>query len=300
MGLQKRPKLSGAQRRKLQKPRQDKGPSLTYSEVASKRMAVVHKLHPDITLEKGQADLVSERLLKALDEDLSTSPIQFNNSTYSRGALWITCANEATSVWLRGTVTSMGSLWEGADLTVVESKELPKRPRVLVFVPEKDREKQKEGPILVRRGKQNPDLRVACWHLLSKKEQAGIGVTLSFSVDEVSFRSLLKSHLRAFYRLGSNGRSLVKGPKKHIEKIKELPQGIAYRISSAEVTSGQFGESIILNLADGQAIYLPNRVTEVYKRNLAFFASQKYAVIYEGEVDCGYIEPLQSFKVVEI
>ncbi|VEN54573.1 unnamed protein product [Callosobruchus maculatus] len=97
-----------------------------------------------------------------------------------------------------------------------------------------------------------------------------------------------------------NKRSLVKGPKKYIKKIKELPQGIAYRISSAEVTSGQFGESIILNLADGQAVYLPNRVTEVYRRNLAFFASQKYAVIYEGEVDCGYIEPLQSLKVIEI
>ncbi|VEN46728.1 unnamed protein product [Callosobruchus maculatus] len=94
-----------------------------------------------------------------------------------------------------------------------------------------------------------------------------------------------------------NKRSLV---KKHIKKVKELPQGIAYRITSAEVTSGQFGKSVILNLADGQAVYSPNRVTEVYKKNLALFGSQKYAVIYEGEMDCGYTEPLQSFKVIEI
>ncbi|VEN35377.1 unnamed protein product [Callosobruchus maculatus] len=193
------------------KPRQDKGPSLTYSEVASNRMAVVHRLHPDIILEKGQADLISERLLKVLDEDSSTSPIQFINSTYSGGALWITCANEATGVWLRGTVASMGSLWEGADLTVVESKDLPKRPRVLVFVPEKDLEKQKEGPILARLGKQNPDLRVACWHLLSKKEQAGKGVTLSFSIDEN-----VTSNCRF---LGRAGQLIFLRPRPHLNRV---------------------------------------------------------------------------------
>ncbi|KAJ8945557.1 hypothetical protein NQ318_020404 [Aromia moschata] len=46
--------------------------------------------------------------------------------------------NEAVSgfrmaTWLTTTVGALGSLWESADLTVVESKDLP-RPRVLVFV----------------------------------------------------------------------------------------------------------------------------------------------------------------------
>ncbi|VEN56440.1 unnamed protein product [Callosobruchus maculatus] len=80
------------------------------------------------------------------------------------------------------------------------------------------------------------------------------------------------------------------------KKIKELPRDRPFRITSAEVISGLFGESIVLHLEDGQAVYLPNRVTEVYKKNLGFFSSKKYAVIYEG-VDCGYTEPLQSFKV---
>ncbi|VEN55196.1 unnamed protein product [Callosobruchus maculatus] len=97
-----------------------------------------------------------------------------------------------------------------------------------------------------------------------------------------------------------NSRSLVKGPnKKQIKKIKELPRDRPFRITSAEVTSGLFGESIVLHLEDGQAVYLPNRATEVYKKNLGFFSSKKYAVIYEGPVDCGYAEPLQSFKVIE-
>ncbi|VEN48390.1 unnamed protein product [Callosobruchus maculatus] len=82
-----------------------------------------------------------------------------------------------------------------------------------------------------------------------------------------------------------------------LEKLNsQLPRDRPFRITSAEVISGLFGESIVLHLEDGQAVYLPNRVTEVYKKNLGFFSSKKYAVIYEGEVDCGYTEPLQSFK----
>jgi len=33
------------------------------------------------------------------------------------------------------TVSGLGELWEGAELTVVDSKDLPKRPRVIVRIP---------------------------------------------------------------------------------------------------------------------------------------------------------------------
>jgi hypothetical protein len=32
--------------------------------------------------------------------------------------------------------SGLGKLWEGAELTVVDSKELPKRPKVLVRIPD--------------------------------------------------------------------------------------------------------------------------------------------------------------------
>ena len=34
------------------------------------------------------------------------------------------------------TVSELGELWEGAELTIVDSKDLPKRPRVLVRIPD--------------------------------------------------------------------------------------------------------------------------------------------------------------------
>jgi hypothetical protein len=34
------------------------------------------------------------------------------------------------------TVSELGELWEEADLTVLDSKDLPKRPRVLVHIPD--------------------------------------------------------------------------------------------------------------------------------------------------------------------
>ena len=34
------------------------------------------------------------------------------------------------------TISGLGEWWEGAELTVVDSKDLPKRPRVLVRIPD--------------------------------------------------------------------------------------------------------------------------------------------------------------------
>jgi hypothetical protein len=38
--------------------------------------------------------------------------------------------------WLMQTISGLGELWEGVELTVVDSKDLPKRPRVLVRIPD--------------------------------------------------------------------------------------------------------------------------------------------------------------------
>nr|CAH7761434.1 unnamed protein product [Callosobruchus chinensis] len=96
-----------------------------------------------------------------------------------------------------------------------------------------------------------------------------------------------------------NLQSLVQDrQRKQTKKLKELQTNTPYRIFSAEVVAGLYGEQVVLNLQD-QAIYLPNRVTEVYKKNLDHFTSQKYSIIYRGEVNCGFTEPLQSFEIIE-
>nr|CAH7766648.1 unnamed protein product [Callosobruchus chinensis] len=88
-----------------------------------------------------------------------------------------------------------------------------------------------------------------------------------------------------------NLRSLVQDrQRKQTKKMKQLHANTPY--------PGLYGVQVVLNLQD-QAIYLPNRVTEVYKKNLDHFTSHKYSIIYRGEVDCGSTEPLQSFEIIE-
>jgi hypothetical protein len=97
---------------------------------------------------------------------------------------------------LTRTVSGLGVLWEGAELTVVDSKELLKRPRVLVRIPDTS----DINTILTRLRKQNPELHMSNWSVMSRKviekEQ-----TLT-SIDPDSFQSLARSHFKALWGLG--------------------------------------------------------------------------------------------------
>jgi hypothetical protein len=124
-------------------------------------------------------------------------PPQFLYSKFAQGVFWITCANELTKTWLIRTVSGLGELWEGTELTAVDSKDLPKRPRVLVRIPDTS----DVNTVLTRLRKQNPELHLSDWSVMSRKvtekEQ-----TLAFSIDPDSFKALAKSHFKAFWGLG--------------------------------------------------------------------------------------------------
>jgi hypothetical protein len=64
------------------------------------------------------------------------APPQFLYSKFAQGIFWITCANEPFKVWLILAISGLGEMWQGAELIVINSKDLPKRPRVLVRIPE--------------------------------------------------------------------------------------------------------------------------------------------------------------------
>jgi hypothetical protein len=96
-------------------------------------MAVIHRRHPDVKLNQTQIDLIQVKLLSAVDANpLGETPPQFLYSKFAQGVFWITSANEPSKVWLMQTIRGLGELCEGAELTVVDSKDLPNRPRVLV------------------------------------------------------------------------------------------------------------------------------------------------------------------------
>ena len=93
-------------------------------------MVVIHKSHTEVKLDQAQVDLIQGKMLAAVDVNPSgETPPQFLHSKLSQGIFWINCTNESSNVWLMQTISGFGELWEGVELTVVDSKVLPKKPR---------------------------------------------------------------------------------------------------------------------------------------------------------------------------
>jgi hypothetical protein len=186
----------------------------SYKEaVAGITMAVTHRRHPEVTLDQTQGDLIQVKLLSAVDENPSgEAPPQFLHSKFAQGVFWITCANEHPKIWLIRTISGLGELWEGAELTVVDSKDPPKRPRVLVRIPDTS----EVNTVIKRLRIQNPELKMADWTVMSRKvtekEQ-----TLAFSIDPDSFNALTRSNFKAFWGMGRVVFRTLKGEKKKSE-----------------------------------------------------------------------------------
>ena len=162
------------------------------------KMAVVHRGHPDVKLDQTQVEMIQAKLLTAMDVNpLEERPLQFLYSKFAQGIFWITRANEFSKIWLMRKINGLGELWEGAELTVVDSKDLPKRPSVLVRIPDTS----EVTTVVTRLRIESPELKMAEWSVMSRKvtekEQ-----TLAFSADPDSFKALTKSNFKAFWGLG--------------------------------------------------------------------------------------------------
>jgi hypothetical protein len=119
------------------------------------KMVITHRQHPVVKLDQTQGDIIQEKLIVVVDaHPLEETPLRFHHSKFARGVFWITCANEFSQTWLVRTVSELGELWEGVELTVIDSKDLPKRPRVLVRISDAS----EVGVIFSRLRAQNPGL----------------------------------------------------------------------------------------------------------------------------------------------
>lgn len=161
------------------------------------KMAVICEKHPTIVLDQSQADLVLEKLNELVFSETGIT-VQIHKTRFAVGVLWITCANLETKNWLGMSVAGLGGLWEGAVLTAVESKDLPRRPKVLVWLPGPERvEKVVRDHLRV----QNPDLKTETWLLMSQKSGEK-GQTMAFSIDQESYAALERKKFSAFWGMG--------------------------------------------------------------------------------------------------
>ena len=181
------------------KPRNTQVQTESYKEaVVGIKMAIIHRHHPDVKLDQTQADMIEAKLSTAVDVNpQGETPPQFLYSKFAQGVSWITHSNEPSKAWLMRTISGLGELWIRAELTVVDSKDLPKRPRVFVRIPDTS----EVTTVMTRLRIQNPELNTTDWSVMShkvfEKEQM-----LAFSIDPDSFKVLTRSNFKAFWGLG--------------------------------------------------------------------------------------------------
>jgi hypothetical protein len=129
--------------------------------------------------------MIQAKLLAAVDaHPLEETTLQFLHSKFVQGVLWITCANEFSQTWLRRAVSELGELWEGAELTVIDSIDLPKRPRVLVCISDAS----EVTTVLTCLTAQNPGLDTRDWTVMNRKINEK-GQMLVLSIDPDSFKT---------------------------------------------------------------------------------------------------------------
>jgi hypothetical protein len=145
-------------------------------------MAIIHRHHPDVKLGQTQFMIQAKPLITVDANPQDDTPRQFLYSKFALGIFWITCANESFKAWLMRTVSGLGELWEGAELTVFDSKDLPKRSRVIVRIPDTS-----EVTTVLTRLKIQNELNTTDWSVMSRKvtekEQ-----TLALSIDPNSLK----------------------------------------------------------------------------------------------------------------
>jgi hypothetical protein len=196
------------------KPRNTQVQTETYKDaLVGIKMAIIHGNQPEVNLDQTQIDIIQEKLLTAVDANPSgETPPQFLYSKFAQGIFWITCANESSKVWLIQTISGLVELWEGVGVTVVDSKDLPKRPKVIVRIPDTS----EVNTVMSRLKKQNPELNTSDSSVMSpkvaEKEQ-----TLAFSIDPDSLKALARSNYKAFWGLGRINFWTLKDVKKQPE-----------------------------------------------------------------------------------
>jgi len=161
-------------------------------------MAIIHRHHPDVKLDQTQVNMIQAKLLIAVDANPQgeTQP-QYMYSKFALGTFWITCANESSKTWLMRTVSELGELWESAELTVVDSKDLPKRPRVIVRITDIS----EVTTVMTLLRIQNPELNMTDWSVMSRKVTEKEQM-LALYFDRNSFKALTGSKFKAFWGLG--------------------------------------------------------------------------------------------------
>ncbi|KAG5877937.1 hypothetical protein JTB14_006844 [Gonioctena quinquepunctata] len=80
---------------------------------------------------------------------------------------------------------------------------------------------------------------------------------------------------------------------------RDLPKEIPQPIEEGRIVETKFGESVLLELGDGQVVFLPQRVTVTYSPYIEHFSTKKYCLVFRGCINTEKQYPVASFQIME-
>lgn len=176
------------------------GRKIAYSQAAKGiKMGITARNYPEELLTTEQMAAVQEAIMDKVREQGkkgSTKP-HFYQAQQRPGWLAITCADEPTAEWLGGLGAALKP-WEGADLRILEDKDMPHSEILIGYLPgSQDYSNEK---ILATIEAQN-DLKATVWRVL-RRNPVGPTLEVTLSVDTQSINKLEQCRLEISYKFG--------------------------------------------------------------------------------------------------
>lgn len=187
------------------KPRTSGEPGATRSYKAATegiRVGIIHPAHPTEQLTNEQLKLVQQAVLSAIEKLPEEGPqVRFQSCTIRPGLLLLSCADKETASWMEKTVGSLCP-WSNACLRLVQGADIPKPHVCVAYIPDDVESTRLTGEqVLTRLRKMNRGLLTMEWTILHR-EVAGPGQMWTFSVDDVSMKSLKEMDYHPYFGFG--------------------------------------------------------------------------------------------------
>lgn len=175
-------------------------PAPSYGEIASRvRVGIMPKKYPAVELSNNQQQVVQEALLlEVIQQRREQFKPKFACCRFRPGFLVLTCQDKHTADWVKNKVPSL-SLWEEADLVVVDEDKIPRPDELVSFFAFSA--KYSNDMILSLIESQNDNLYTDTWRIL-RRHVKGDHVELVLSVDDSSLRKLGERQFVLNYRYG--------------------------------------------------------------------------------------------------
>lgn len=170
-------------------------PKVSYRDMSATKMAVVLSNYPTSKLTTEQGEIIENAIIDELRPLEDGTIPSFAGSYMEKGALILSCRNQATCKWMETSVPKMKLFGDEANLVVGPRKDILRTTRVFFRAHPKLNIRTPDF-IIDQLDQLNPTFKVKTWNILPpQKEEKGYGFVCF--IDEECFRAVAASNYQA-------------------------------------------------------------------------------------------------------